>query len=53
MRLIYESGDKEYWRRITVESNAVTIHEVMQEVKGLLIAAGFHPDNLKEYIEDE
>ena len=49
MKLTYEDE----YSKITIESDSVLIHDVMQEIKRLLIAVGFQPENIREYIEDE
>jgi len=37
-------------RRAEVETNAVSIDEVMDELCNLLLAWGFHPDSVKQGI---
>ena len=46
MRITIQDKD----RKAEVECEAVTIHEVIDEVCNLLLAWGFHPDSVKNGI---
>ncbi len=49
--LTLKNSDREV--HITLTDLEPDIHSLMQYgVKPLIIAAGFHPENVKEYIED-
>ena len=40
-------------RRVEVETDATALSEVIDEIRGLLLAWGFHPDNVEEYLGNE
>ena len=47
LKITFEYGDREFSASIHEDSN---ISEVCEALKGLLIASGFHPDTVAEYI---
>ena len=47
LKITFEYNDREFSASIHEDSN---ISEVCEALKGLLIASGFHPDTVTEYI---
>ena len=51
MKIILEQNDLEIAKkRIEIETDAEVIHDVMKEIRGALIAYGFHPNTVKDGI---
>lgn len=45
---------KQYDREVKISAPAVTIDAVVEDlIKPLLLAAGFHPNTIKEYFDSE
>jgi len=40
-------------KKVTCETEAQICYEVMEEIKGLLIAYGFHPNNVDNCLDEE
>ena len=49
MKITFEHYKQKYTVETESDSN---LQEVMRLIRGMLIIAGFHPDNVNEYIED-
>ena len=48
-KLIYDDINSEFGHRVTIEFNSgADIDEMMQNVKQLLLGAGYHPKSVKE-----
>jgi len=49
MKIILEyEGNGELRRRVQIDTDAESIHNVMNEIENALIAYGFHPDTVKD-----
>ena len=54
MKLTYEEHEgTPHYHKVTIESNSVTIGEVMLDVKALLLGATFAEESIKPYFEEE
>lgn len=50
LKITFEYPDREFSASIHEDSNML---EVVEALKGLLLAAGFHPDTVEEHLDTE